>query len=298
MAENDPYRFPEDPANPYSAPEAELTPVSRYAPGPRGDAPFSASMVIGQAWEIYRDRLAIVLPVGLIPIGIIWLYVFVGNMMAQQVDQSAPMAILAMLAFNIGQVALQLWLTIGQSVALLKVARGEDAEVADVFRGGAYLLRYVGATIVLGLTCLGIFAVCLAPGGLVFAVGGRDASTAGIVALVIGGVIGLVAWIVISVRLYQYTYLIIDRDAGVMESLRGSWELTRGHTLELIGLMIIAGLIAMSGVFACFVGIIFTIPLSMLIYACIYVALNGEVPGGIVLKRVGGHDPDFPEFSP
>jgi hypothetical protein len=298
MAEHDPYRFPDDPANPYSAPEAELTPVSAYAPGPRGDAPFSASLVIGQAWEIYRERLAIVIPVGLIPVGIVILYWIASNIMAAQVNQQTPMGVVAVIASTLGQYALQFWLTIGQTVALLKVARGEDAEVGDVFRGGAYLLRYVGASIVLGLAFLAVFGVCMAPGGLVFALGGGEATTAGVVALVMGGVVGIVAWIVLAVRFYQYQYLIIDRNAGVMESLRLSWEMTRGHTLVLIGLAIIAGLIAMSGYFACLVGLIFTIPLSMLIYACIYVALNGEVPGGIVLKRVGGHDPDFPEFSP
>jgi hypothetical protein len=299
MAEHDPYRLPDDePVNPYAAPQADLSPGPSYVPGPRGDAPFSASLVIGQAWEIFRDRLGVAWPIGVVPLAISWVYQIAVQAMAATVDQTSLTGLAAVVLLLISMVVLQVWLQLGQNLGLLRVARGEPASVGDLFRAsGSMLLSWILATLIVGLGLVAAIVACMLPVGLAVVLLGRD-SAASPVLLVVGFLIVVAVAILLGVRLSQFPYVIVDRNAGPIQALQTSWELTRGRTLVLFGLMIVAGLIAMSGIILCIVGLFFTVPLSYLLYACTYVALNGEVPGGIVLKRVNGHDPDFPEFSP
>jgi uncharacterized membrane protein len=122
--------------------------------------------------------------------------------------------------------------------------------------------------------------------GGVIAVG----SIAGVVsASVIGGdptvgplLIGLclliagMAGIILSIRLSQYYYLVIDQGAGIMESLRLSLEVTTGNAGNIFVLWFATGLINLAGVLACGVGLIFTIPFTALIFPVMYLALTGQ----------------------
>jgi hypothetical protein len=295
MAEHDPYRLPPDPSNPYAPPEADLGPGPHYMPTLSGGGRFSASEVIGRAWELYKARFGIVVGVVVAGMVINVAYQVAGEAMASTVDLQSTMGIIGDLMFRLSAVVLQIWITAGQSLALLKVARGEDARITDLFHGGPYVGRMLLATLLFGLAVIGLVLACIVPALLVLFLSGQGPGSAiAVVLLVIGLVVGIVLAFMISVRFYQYAYLIIDREAGVISSLKMSYEITRGHTLELIGLTLIGGIISMSGVLACGVGLLFTIPLGALLFACTYVALVGG-PTRPVVKA--GDDRDFSEFT-
>jgi hypothetical protein len=297
MAEHDPYRLPPDRSNPYAPPEADLGPGPHFMPTLTGGGRFSASEVIGQAWEIYKARFGIVIGVVVAGLVINIAYQVVGEEMASTVDRQSIMGIIADLMFRISAVVVRIWITAGQSIALLKVARGDEARITDLFQGGPYVLRIFLASLVFGLAFVGLVLGSMVPGLLVLFLSGQGPGSAiAVVLLVIGFVVGFVLAFMLSVRFYQFTYLIIDREAGVMSSLKMSYEITRGHTLELIGLTLIAGIISASGVLACVVGLLFTIPLGLLMFACIYNALVGGPTGPFVPKSAD--DRDFPEFTP
>ena len=86
----------------------------------------------------------------------------------------------------------------------------------------------------------------------------------------------MVAVIILALRLSQYYYLIIDRDAGIMESLRLSLEVTRGNAGNLFVIGFVTGLINLAGLLACGVGLIFTIPFTVLVFPVTYLALTGQ----------------------
>ena len=61
---------------------------------------------------------------------------------------------------------MQLWLTSGTTMALIKVARGEPAEIGDLGGGGPFVLRILGASLLYTLVALVIVAGCLVPAGI------------------------------------------------------------------------------------------------------------------------------------
>lgn len=111
----------------------------------------------------------------------------------------------------------------------------------------------------------------------------------------------ILAPIALMLRLGQSFYLIVDRDAGALESLRLSYDITRGHGVTIFLVWLIAMLIYMVGFVACGVGAIFTAPLMFLILAVMYVALTGQAtieqlgPDTFPPEKKPHIDPDFGE---
>ena len=93
----------------------------------------------------------------------------------------------------------------------------------------------------------------------------------------------------------MYIFVIIDRNCGVGDSLTGSFEITRGHTFELVALALLAVLINFLGLLMLCVGLIFTVPLSMLMWSSSYALLVGNNSRG--LKAKPGFDIEFLEFE-
>lgn len=280
MAENDPYRLPGD-VNPYAPPEAELTPIAPAYP-PAGYAyglePFSIDASLRRAWSVYQQRLGSVMAIVLGAGGMNMVYQFGGNaliggMSAANVD--AWMLLLANAVYLLTFFAFQFWITIGMTVALLRLARGQDAEFAELFRGGRFFWRYVGAALICGLALVPVFLVCAAPAGVAIALTRGEPSGPAVAVIIACVILGVVGMIFVSVRLYLFPYVLVDRDCGAVDSVRASFEISRGHALELFGVGLLSGLIGISGILACGVGLLFTYPLSLLIAATAYALLAG-----------------------
>jgi hypothetical protein len=301
MATHDPYQ-PPDEVNPYAAPETELSP---RLPGPMAPAvgeiePFSVDAVIKRAWRIFKERLGICLAIVLGVIGLQFGYQLAGQFLTgilAGANADASLIVLANIAFLLSLYALQFWLTIGQTIALIKLARDQDVSFEEVFRGGRFFWRYVGAILLFLLIFILIFLACAIPAviGAVATMGVEDTAVK-VIAIGAGALVGIVAFIMISLRFYQFPYVLVDQDCGPVDSLRISYEITRGHVGELFAISILAGLIAFSGALACLVGMIFTIPLSMLIAATTYVCLVGGRSG--VTKPPPRTDLEFIDFQP
>lgn len=263
------------PSNPYAPPEAELSTPPRFEPTESTGRPFSADEVLARSWEIFKAQMGTVFGVVIVPLLIDLLYQFAGQRMAETVDQQSAMGRLAEVMFTLSGVLIRIWLACGSTMALIKIARGDEAQVSDVFHGGPYVLRTIGASLLYGLGLFPVFALMFAPAGLLYLAGNL---TAALVAAVVGFLASMAAALLTAARFYQYTYLIIDQDAGVVESLRRSFQITRGHTLTLVGLFLIAMVVGVGGVLLCFVGYFFTMSWSLLLLACVYVALIRERP--------------------
>ena len=92
-------------------------------------------------------------------------------------------------------------------------------------------------------------------------------STIGLILFVIPG-------IYLALRLQFYTQFIVEENAGIIESLQKSWELTRGHTLPLfLFLLTVIGITVIGCVFL-FIGIFIAIPLTYMMQCNIFRKLN------------------------
>ena len=205
------------------------------------------------------------------------------------------------------QIIVPVWLQIGLNLALLKVVRQQPVALEDLFRGGRYLLTTLLAwVVILAVTSVPVLVVSYAIdrflsefasfsdnlGALVLlsAVGAPQPVLESInanlssewnhgvdlVLMTIVSTVGLGSVLVLGLlaRLGQFGYLILDRNAGVLESLRGSCALTRGRVTTVFLIYLAYAAINLAGALAFCVGLFFTLPLTDLLRATTYDALN------------------------
>lgn len=91
--------------------------------------------------------------------------------------------------------------------------------------------------------------------------------------MVIGGWLLIVPGIIFLLRFTFFPYFIVDRGAGVIDSLRLSWQMTKGYTWDLLVLWIFMKIIVYLGSMI-WVGFLITWPVSVLSYAYIYRKLS------------------------
>ncbi len=96
--------------------------------------------------------------------------------------------------------------------------------------------------------------------------------------MVVGYVIYLALFALALSRLYFMFFFVVDRDMPAMDALSASWRATEGKAFKMFGLALLAGMIAALGVIGLCVGVLFTIPMSYLMYASAYRQVVGDGP--------------------
>lgn len=280
--------LPDDPNNPYAAPRAEVGP-ERVSYDLSPTRPLLGD-IFGRTWEIYKERMWICIGAVLACFALNIAVAMLANVVqgaagmappqpgARPVAPNAGLALLSLLVTLISAVY-GVWINIGQVLFMLHVGRGRQAPLNLIFAGAPYILRIIGASLLVGLIIMGVILIGLIPGGVAWAIAGGNSPVWPIVLVAFGGVAVVVA-IVISIRLSQFYYLIVDRNAGVMDALRISLDVTRGNE----GLVFLIGFLTLPinllGALACGVGLLFTVPFTILLMVVMYLALTGQSAAG------------------
>ncbi|OGH10721.1 MAG: hypothetical protein A3B38_04535 [Candidatus Levybacteria bacterium RIFCSPLOWO2_01_FULL_36_13] len=89
----------------------------------------------------------------------------------------------------------------------------------------------------------------------------------GFLALIIPG-------IVFAVRLQFVGFLIVEKQLGPIEAIKGSWKLTKNNFFTLLGFGIVSMLLNIFGFFLLIVGLLVTVPLTSLAQANVYLKLS------------------------
>ena len=97
------------------------------------------------------------------------------------------------------------------------------------------------------------------------------------VIIAIGFALFFLPGLYLSLRFQFFIASMVDEDTGVIESFRRSWTITKGHTVQLLIVMLIQLLLSFIGMIALFIGIFVAIPLIILMYACTYKKLIAPV---------------------
>ncbi len=119
-------------------------------------------------------------------------------------------------------------------------------ELGELFAGGPYLLRALGASILFLLAML-----------------------AGLVLFIVPGIIFVLMF-------FPYWYLIIDRNAGAIESLELSRQLTAGNKLTVFALGLVLMGLAIAAVIPCGLGLLIYWPFLSLLGPVVYLSLSGQ----------------------
>jgi len=97
--------------------------------------------------------------------------------------------------------------------------------------------------------------------------------------------IGLLLFIIpglyIAVRWLFYGYAVVDRNAEATQALGISWELTKRHILELFLLLVVLFFLNVIGAILLGVGLLITVPISLMATTYAYRMLQAPVAGGV-----------------
>jgi len=125
------------------------------------------------------------------------------------------------------------WMMGGLYSTAFKQVRGERISVGDLFSGGKYFTRVLGAALLIGIAA-GIGSILVIP------------------ALIIGGLTFLTV------------PMIVEGGKGTIDAIKGSIEITKRDWLMFTLFAIAVSFIASAGVYACGFGLLATAPLAFL----------------------------------
>ena len=144
----------------------------------------------------------------------------------------------------------QVIISIGLIRIYLKLCDGGKPEFSDLFKFQGFFWRYLGGSLLVGLVVM-----------------------VGILLLVIPGIV----W---AIMFQFFGLLIIDKNLGVMDSVRRSGELTKNVRWKLLGFGILLMLINYLGLIVLIVGLFATVPTTMLAHAWVYRKLLDQSESG------------------
>jgi hypothetical protein len=218
-----------------------------------------AGEVLSRAWVIYQTHLGTLIGAFLISVGIkgaVWLAsqaVQFGVQLAVFGGLRGANPIPALIAIYgisfvlmIVQFAVASFIDAGYCLLLLRVVRGENFELADMFSGGRFFWRFFWGNL--------LFALMY---GL------------GLILLIIPGILVLLAF-------WPFLYVIVDHNVGVIESFKRSAELTSGNYGACFIIALATLGINLLGLLAICVGLLFSIPLTVLMFTVAYCLMSGQ----------------------
>lgn len=191
--------------------------------------------LIKQSWELVKKNARLI---------VLLMAAFIGYQVIQGIVQGffreTLLATLISLAFTV----LTLFLEIGFIKIILKLVDGQKAEITELWAYPQYLLRMIGSTIVYGLIVVAGFILLIIPG------------------------------IYLALRLQFYSYYIVDKNAGAMDSLKMSWKATEGNVINIFLFELLLVGINILGAIALLVGLFVTIPVTFVAVTLLYRKLS------------------------
>lgn len=148
-----------------------------------------------------------------------------------------------------GLILVYLWLTAGMTLFCLKLARGQPAQISDIFAGGPWLWSFSGVNLAVGLLATLGFMLCFVPGFFV------------------------------AIFFFPAAYLVIDRGMSAGEALNSSMAMTEGNRMNIFLLLLISMGVSMIASFIPGGGLL-VLPLNMLMMIIGYLLMTGQLAEG------------------
>jgi len=273
-------------ANLFAPTPGGVTPGSIGPVPTEGDYDLDIGACVSRSWAVFKANMGILVGAFLLYLLMIFAGSFVIGLIANSPGQSWPGEVARILLQVVVASLFVGPLTGGLYTLMLRVLRGESGEVGDLFAGfqNQFSQLYFGQLVITAIS-----SVCFLPTTLIFTakltplllkMQGSPApdqmqvllhqmmavySSAAPVMLAC-----LIPAMYFQVSLMYALPLIIDRQLKAGAAIKTSWKMTNRHWWHVFGLFIVSGLIGISGVLACCVGVFFTLPLGTLILLVAY----------------------------
>ena len=202
--------------------------------------------IFSRTWTIFKGQLGMCIAAWLLVTVLGFIISFILNFDMEPFDNKALDLGLSFLC-SLAGIILSSWLFLGQSIFFLKLARSQEPEIGDIFTGGPYFMAYILAMMLFMLMVYFGLVLCIVPG------------------------------IIVMLMFSQFYFLIIDRNAGVIDSLTMSKDLMAGNKLMLLAIYTVGGLVGMVLVLiTCGLGLFVVGPYLALMSAVIYLTITGQ----------------------
>lgn len=279
-----------DDSNPFAAPTSQLR--ENAFVGVAGDGVLKHQKIefgelFEQTWRRFRPNLGSSVLMALAFGGLS----IVSQLAAQGFQIGAAMLNTAIVLVLVGIIVFVLQQLVGayqQCIAKrfgLNVGRGSSEPMTGIFSVDR-TLRIVGLFLLLGLISIVVLAVVAIPAGVAYLIdpNGGGVVMGGVGLSVLLGVIAVVGGIVFGMRVFLSVFFIVDRNAGIVDSMKQSNEYMTGNSLIAFVVLLLTGIGAMLfTVFTCFIGGLFVLGFIETMQAVIYLKVTGQyqdVPQG------------------
>lgn len=233
--------------NPFESPQAN--PYVQSAPAVGGTGTFDIGQAVSEAWSATTANP-----------GPAILGVFLSGLVSM----------VAMLTV-VGLFLVVPIVALGTVVLLFNLHEGRG-EVGDIFSGFQDYGHNLGKMLMFGFLFFVVAMAMALPGLLIAGAGGALEMPA---LAILGQLLNIVLQYGVFPRFNFAVFYVVDQDMGAADALRASWEATGQQWLMTVLLNIVAAIVAVVGVFACFIGLFFTAPMSYLIWISAYRQMVG-----------------------
>lgn len=222
---------------------------------------FSIKEAIQFGWNLTKSNIGFFVKIILLIIAINLIFSFLDKIFTENI----PLKIL----FNLISLAISIIITIGLTKISLNFLYGKPSSIKDLFIHYHFFFRFLAAGIIFSLIIFGI-AVLFSLVMLFILFILNLPFVINLVIFVFLGILGLIVGINLAIRFQFFTYFIVDKNISSIESLRKSWQITKGlvwhlfiFNLTLLGIKIL-------GLLALIIGIFWAIPTSLLASVFVY----------------------------
>ncbi len=237
--------------NPYAAPG--VPPASEFSADTGEVVPTAVEIgpVFNTAWAVWKTNLGLLVGVTVIVYLISGAFSAVQSIfsiVAENGDEEVQLvASLASFTIAIISSIVGVFLGIGQTQIYLRLLRGQSAHVGDLFGGGSRFLPTLGLSILFGLAVAVGTMLCIIPG------------------------------LVVAILYWPSYYLVVDNKAKVIDSFSQALQVGKANIGTTILLFLLGMGITILGLLACFVGLLFALPLVGLLWTAAYLGGTGQI---------------------
>ena len=266
-------------ANPYQSPSAYPAAAPVQAAGAVHSTRLDIGDVLRTTWEIFKVEWGTCLAAGIL----VWLTIAIaiavlaGGPFMLLFSVSPFLAMVAGFCGYLVALVFAAWLGCGAIRYFLMVARGDRPEMGELFRGGPQFVTVLLTGLLLSVAFMAVHMVAAAPGFVLAFVSPKM----GLLLMGLGRFVASVVIWVASLMFSQAYFLIIERNAGVLESLQLSRQITEGNKISLLIVSIVMAVIFFVSLLPCGLGLFVSIPFAILLWPVMYLRMTGQpVAGG------------------
>ena len=213
---------------------------------------FQIGDVLGKGWEGFKTNAAVLIAALMVAGCIMSAILIPLQIVVMAAQGNFEVVMVVILLQFIVQVALGAFFNLGFITLYLKVARGEKPDIKDLFAGKSRIVPAILVSLLIGF------------------------------GVMIGSILLIIPGIIFSLMTVFALYFVMDKNMGVMESIRASIDATRGSKMKLFLFGLVASLLGIAAMIPCGLGFIVVGPWLGVTAGVIYVTLTKKEESGEV----------------